>query len=47
MTFVSSNYTDDGGKKNIIAIISAVAAGLICLGIFVWLVYRFRGKLKG
>ncbi|KAK7331836.1 hypothetical protein VNO80_28577 [Phaseolus coccineus] len=33
---------DDGGKKNIIVIISSVVAGLICLGIFVWLVYRFK-----
>ncbi|KAK7412246.1 hypothetical protein VNO78_03697 [Psophocarpus tetragonolobus] len=38
---------DDGGKKNmIVIIISAVMAGLICLGIFVWLVWRFKGKLK-
>ncbi|TKY71599.1 phosphorylation protein [Spatholobus suberectus] len=37
---------DDGGKKNRFAIITGVLAGLICLGIFVWLVWRFKGKLK-
>lgn len=47
MTFVFSNYTDDGGKTNRIVIISTVVAGLICLGIFVWLVWRFKAKLKG
>lgn len=46
VTCVSSNYTDDV-KKNRIVIISTIGAGLICLGIFVWLVWRFKGKLKG
>ncbi|KAG4955848.1 hypothetical protein JHK85_042228 [Glycine max] len=45
VTCVSSNYTDDV-KKNRIVIISTIGAGLICLGIFVWLVWRFKGKLK-
>ncbi|XP_027361433.1 G-type lectin S-receptor-like serine/threonine-protein kinase B120 [Abrus precatorius] len=36
----------DGRRKNRIVIISAVVAGLICLGIFVWLVWRFKGKLQ-
>ncbi|KAG5104592.1 hypothetical protein JHK82_041562 [Glycine max] len=45
VTCVSSNYTDDV-KKNRIVIISTTGAGLICLGIFVWLVWRFKGKLK-
>ncbi|KAJ1434825.1 S-locus glycoprotein domain [Sesbania bispinosa] len=36
----------DGGKKNKIVIISTVVGGLICLGIIVWVVWRFKGKLK-
>ncbi|KAK2447143.1 G-type lectin S-receptor serine/threonine-protein kinase B120 [Trifolium repens] len=38
----------DGGKHNriMILIISAVLAGLICLGIFVCLVWRYKRKLK-
>uniref|UniRef100_A0A0R0FWT7 Receptor-like serine/threonine-protein kinase n=1 Tax=Glycine max TaxID=3847 RepID=A0A0R0FWT7_SOYBN len=36
----------DDVKKNRIVIISTTGAGLICLGIFVWLVWRFKGKLK-
>ncbi|KAJ1379173.1 S-locus glycoprotein domain [Sesbania bispinosa] len=36
----------DGGKKNKIVIISTVVGGLICLGIIVWVVWSFKGKLK-
>lgn len=42
-----SSNADDGGKKNNVVIISTVVAGLICLGIIVWVVWRFKGKLKG
>lgn len=31
----------------VIVIISAVLAGLICLGMFLWLVWRNKRKLKG
>ncbi|KAL2341982.1 hypothetical protein Fmac_009922 [Flemingia macrophylla] len=43
---LANSDLDDGGKKNKVAIISGVVAGLICLGIFVWLVWRFKGQLK-
>ena len=46
ITSMSSN-TDNGGKKNKIVIVSAVVAGLICIGILIWLVWRFKAKLKG
>ncbi|CAJ2678389.1 unnamed protein product [Trifolium pratense] len=36
----------DGGKKTKIGIILGVVGGLICLGIFVWLLWRFKRKLK-
>jgi hypothetical protein len=39
--------TGDGGKKTKIGIILGVVGGLIFLGIFVWLLWRFKRKLKG
>ena len=45
MTSMSSN-TGNGEKKAKIWIISAVVMGSICLGIFVWLRWRYKGKLK-
>ncbi|KAK2383200.1 G-type lectin S-receptor serine/threonine-protein kinase B120 [Trifolium repens] len=36
----------DGGKKTKIGIILGVVGGLIFLGIFVWLLWRFKRKLK-
>ncbi|KAK7252217.1 hypothetical protein RIF29_36016 [Crotalaria pallida] len=36
----------DGGKKTKIWIILAVVGGLICLGVIVWLVLRFKRKHK-
>lgn len=36
----------DGKKKTKIGIILGVVAGIICLGIFVWLLCRSKGKLK-
>ncbi|KAK7362973.1 hypothetical protein VNO77_05098 [Canavalia gladiata] len=36
----------DGKKKTKIWIILGVVVGLICLGILVWLVWRYNGKLK-
>ncbi|XP_061368794.1 G-type lectin S-receptor-like serine/threonine-protein kinase B120 [Gastrolobium bilobum] len=43
---LSDSDLGDGGKKNKVVIISAVVVGLIFLGIIVWLVWRFKGKLK-
>ncbi|KAK7246624.1 hypothetical protein RIF29_41494 [Crotalaria pallida] len=43
---LANSELGDGGKKNKILIISAVVGGLIFLGIFAWLVWRFKGKLK-
>ncbi|XP_027191297.1 G-type lectin S-receptor-like serine/threonine-protein kinase B120 isoform X2 [Cicer arietinum] len=36
----------DGKKKTKIWIILAVGVGLICLGIFAWLIWRFKRKFK-
>lgn len=42
-----SSNTGDGKKKTKIWIILGAVVGLICLGIFVWLVWRFKRKLRG
>lgn len=42
-----SKNTDDGKKKTKIWITLGVVMGLICLGFFAWLLWRFKGKLKG
>ncbi|KAL5054389.1 hypothetical protein RYX36_035071, partial [Vicia faba] len=37
---------DDAKRKTMIWIILAVVMGLICLGFFAWLLWKFKGKLK-
>ncbi|KAI4296565.1 hypothetical protein L6164_036513 [Bauhinia variegata] len=43
---LAASELKESKRTKIIVIISAVVAGLICLGLIVWLVWRFKGKLR-
>ncbi|MED6134159.1 hypothetical protein PIB30_034687 [Stylosanthes scabra] len=43
---LSASDLDNSGKKNKIVIVTAIVAGLISIGIFVFIVWMFKAKLK-
>ncbi|XP_015943236.1 G-type lectin S-receptor-like serine/threonine-protein kinase B120 isoform X1 [Arachis duranensis] len=43
---LAASDLEDGGKKNKVVIVTAIIAGLISIGIFVFIVWRCKAKLK-